>query len=169
MEFGWVWWMDSATRITTDRLETALNYSKINSMLFFSNDKSHAVAYHTDPATMNYFAEDACKYRQFGEFEAGFNLYHFDNVTSIVVNQWAACALNEECIAPKGSENKQSCYFWKRYDGRCHRFDQSALSIILRRLFHVRNDYPLVPIDIRTFHKGETVNYFEELASNKVS
>lgn len=162
MEFGWVWWMDGSTRILTDNLDITLQYSKNNSMLFFSNPSYYNPAYHTHVETMKYLGEDACKFRELGETEAGFNIFRFDLLTNIIVNQWAACALNENCIAPKGSEKMLHCDIRKKQYGRCHRFDQSVLSIILRRLFHDRNDYPLINLRyIREFKRGENVNYFE--------
>ena len=56
-----------------------------------------------------------------------------------VLNPWVDCALHEQCITPKGSL-LQPCHFemLKYNDGRyigCHRFDQSALNIILARKF----------------------------------
>ena len=56
-----------------------------------------------------------------------------------VLKPWVDCALHEQCIAPKGS-SRSPCHFemLKYNDGRyvgCHRYDQSALNIILARKF----------------------------------
>lgn len=64
-----------------------------------------------------------------------------------VVEPWAACAMLRECILPTGADGLDN---WaglsKRcrpgLNGHCHRNDQSALSIILHRVFdhpHIRN------------------------------
>ncbi|WAR29868.1 hypothetical protein MAR_003444, partial [Mya arenaria] len=99
-EFNWVWWMDSSARIITSDLDRALQYSIENSMLFFTYDQTSNIAKHTDIRTMLHLREDRCKYRYFGEIEAGFVLYHFDDVTKTVVDSWSACALTERCISP---------------------------------------------------------------------
>ena len=56
-----------------------------------------------------------------------------------VVEPWLDCALHQECIAPKGS-TKNYCSFTRVHDGHyvgCHRYDQSALNLILAREFGV--------------------------------
>ncbi|XP_045183782.2 uncharacterized protein LOC123542163 [Mercenaria mercenaria] len=162
LEFGWVWWMDSSVRFITNDLDRGLKYSQDNSILFFTYGVVFAVARHTDIQTMQYFGEDRCKFRHFGEVEATFVLFHFDDVTNILVDQWAACALSNDCIAPDGTDKKLSCRISNRYDGRCHRFDQAVLSILLRRLYHEKNDYPLVPtpFHIHEIKRGNAISYF---------
>ncbi|XP_060607945.1 uncharacterized protein LOC132760071 [Ruditapes philippinarum] len=162
MEYGWVWWADSSVRYVTSDVDRALTYSKNNSVLFFTYGVVFSVAQHTDVQTMEYLKEDRCKFRHFGEVEATFVLFHFDDVTHTVVDVWAACALNENCIAPEGTHLKLSCRISKTSDGRCHRFDQAVLSILLRRLYHEKNDYPLVstPFHIHEIKRGNAISYF---------
>ena len=53
------------------------------------------------------------------------------------IEPWLDCALHGECIAPEGAKNIP-CHFTNKHDGRyvdCHRFDQSALNLILAREF----------------------------------
>ena len=54
-----------------------------------------------------------------------------------LLEPWLDCALHQECIAPEGSRAKP-CLFTKEHDGRyigCHRYDQSALNILMNREF----------------------------------
>ena len=56
-----------------------------------------------------------------------------------LIEPWLDCALHQECIAPKGSK-LWPCHFTKVHDGHyigCHRYDQSALNLILAREFGV--------------------------------
>ena len=162
MEFGFVWWADSSVRFTSADIDRALDFSKKNSFLLFTYGPSLAVAFNTDKKTMRYLGEDPCKYRHFGENEATFVLFHFDEISRVFVNAWAACALNKECMCPAGTAEKLYCNAVQQWDGRCHRFDQAVLSILFRRLYHKINDYPLVdvPFKIHTIRRGETVKYF---------
>ena len=167
MEYGWVWWMDSSVRFVTSDLDSAIQYSRDNSFLFFTYDPVLSVAYQTDVQTMNYLHEDPCKFRPFGEIEATFVLFHYDDITSVLVEAWCACALSQNCIAPPGTDSKLSCNVRNLKDGRCHRFDQAVLSMLLRRLYHAQNDYPLVetPFSIHVIKRGNRVNYFKQLVS----
>ena len=58
-----------------------------------------------------------------------------------VLKPWVDCALHEQCIAPNGSalspcQNEKIGYYTGKYIG-CHRYDQSALNIILARRFGI--------------------------------
>ena len=56
-----------------------------------------------------------------------------------LIKPWLDCALHQECIAPKGSRLRP-CNFSDVGHGRyvgCHRYDQSALNLILAREFGV--------------------------------
>ncbi|KAH3746859.1 hypothetical protein DPMN_181276 [Dreissena polymorpha] len=152
--------MDSSARITSGDLDQALKYSRKHSVLHFTYGPSLSIARHTDARTMQYLGEDVCKFRHFGEIEAGFVLYYFDDVTKTVVDVWGACALDRNCIAPPRA--KYYCNPMVNTDGQCHRFDQSVLSIILRRLFHKCNDNPIIehPMGIHEIRRGERVSFF---------
>ena len=58
-----------------------------------------------------------------------------------LIEPWLDCALHQECIAPEGSTvSIKACNFTKVHDGHyigCHRYDQSALNLILAREFGV--------------------------------
>ena len=54
-----------------------------------------------------------------------------------LIEPWLDCALHQECIAPKGAA-LAPCRFTEIHDGRyinCHRYEQSALNMILLREF----------------------------------
>ena len=56
-----------------------------------------------------------------------------------LIKPWLDCALHQDCIAPKGSRLRP-CNFTDVHDGHyigCHRYDQSALNLILAREFGV--------------------------------
>lgn len=144
MEFGFVWWLDISVHLLTAHLDAAMNYAISNSFLVFvsrSPVNKISVAKQTAVQTFRYLGEDTCKYRHYGEVDASTVLFHYDNNTHSVVKAWATCALNKRCIAPVGKE-KLHCDFSDDNDGRCHRFDQSVLGILFRRLHHEQNLYP---------------------------
>lgn len=164
-EFGYVWWVDASIRFITDDFELPLKYVREHGILFFTYDVSVNVAYHTHVQMFKYFSEDPCLYKNIGEIEAGNLVFRKSNVTDIVLRQWAACALVEGCISP--AKSKRFCE--RNADemddsliGHCHRFDQSALSILLRRLYHKRNDYPLVeePFKLVMVQRKHGIPYF---------
>ena len=67
----------------------------------------------------------------------GWLLWANDLMKEKLVDLWLDCALHKECIAPSGAELRP-CQFTKRHDGHyvgCHRYDQSAMNLIMAREF----------------------------------
>ncbi|XP_052261544.1 uncharacterized protein LOC127865666 [Dreissena polymorpha] len=164
-EFGYVWWVDSSIRFITDEFALPLKYVRENGILFFTYDGNVNVAYHTHLQTFKYFSEDPCVFKNIGEIEAGNLVFRKSNVADIVLRQWASCALVEGCISPANSKRfceRSADEMDDSLIGHCHRFDQSALSILLRRLFHKRNDYPLVeePFKLVMVQRKHGIPYF---------
>lgn len=153
-------------RFTSGDLELPLKYLQENKILFFTYNSIHNVALHTHRNMFSYFSEDPCLYKGFGEVEAGNIAFRKGHVTDTVLRQWASCALDASCLAPmKATKNcGRAAITIMRDDliGRCHRFDQSALSIILRRLYHRQMDYPLVetPFDVTVVQRRHEIPYF---------
>ena len=69
-------------------------------------------------------------------------------IIETVVGAWLKCASSESCICPVDSKEVQKC--WKRAKhntvGWCHRFDQSAISIILAKLFRENYNHFAIPM-----------------------
>ena len=73
-----------------------------------------------------------------GTLEAsGWLMWTTDLLKDKVLEPWLDCALHQECIAPEGHKI-WPCDFTSRHDGHyvgCHRYDQSAINLILLREF----------------------------------
>lgn len=158
-EFGHVWWVDSSIRFITDDLTGPLEYIKQNGSLFFTYDKSMSTAMHTRIGTFNYFGENPCPYGEFGEIESGNVAFYENDLTRAIIRNWVSCALIENCQAPPG--HNLSCRRITTQVGQCHRYDQSVLGIMMRRLYHEQNDYPdtKTPWRIIKVMRGNKVNY----------
>ena len=64
-------------------------------------------------------------------------LFNTDFVRTKIMLPWTKCALVEECVSPTGSQNSGYCTERKPrylYTG-CHHYEQSALNLILGKLF----------------------------------
>jgi hypothetical protein len=64
-------------------------------------------------------------------------IYNTEKIAKDVMLPWVKCALLEQCISPPGAQNSGCNYFRRplyKYTG-CHRYDMSALNIILGQAF----------------------------------
>ena len=80
------------------------------------------------------------------------------------LNLWVDCALHHECIAPHGSR-LGPCDLSKRYYCNCHRYDQSALNLILIKIVQQLDlkvldtifNYPFKDVFEKVFHVARHV------------
>ncbi|XP_060585139.1 uncharacterized protein LOC132741071, partial [Ruditapes philippinarum] len=166
VEFGFVCWVDASIRFTTPDIDVGIQFAIDNSLLFYVRrdvSKSYTIARQTDSKTFTFLKEDVCKFRNFTELVGGFLMFHYDTVSKVIVNAWASCALNKQCISPDKTPLKPECNLRHTQDGRCHKFDQSVLSILIRHVIHDTNEYPPDrQLDtIFEIRKNEIDNYFE--------
>lgn len=64
-------------------------------------------------------------------------IYNTERIARDLMLPWVKCALIEECISPPGAQDSGCNYFRKplfKYTG-CHKYDMSALNIILGKAF----------------------------------
>lgn len=166
-EFGNVWWLDASARFVTRDIDLPLKYLKENGILFFTFDQTSSIALRTDKRTFNYFNEDPCLYTNFGEIDASAVAFRKRHTNDVILRLWLSCALVKDCIAPANvTKYCERDYTTSRKRpnliGRCHRFDQSVLGIILRRLYHKQNHYPMVEIPFRILEirRNEEIPFF---------
>ena len=146
-------------RFVTNNLTGPLEYIKNTGSLFFTYDKILSTAKHTRIGTFNYFKEHPCPYGEFGEIEAGNVAFYENDLSRAIIRNWVSCALIENCQAPPG--HQLSCQTYTTQVGQCHRYDQSVLGIMMRRLYHEQNDYPLTetPWRIIKVMRSQRVQY----------
>ncbi|CAG5116263.1 unnamed protein product, partial [Candidula unifasciata] len=115
----------------------------------------------TLPETFAYLGQKACSFYQYPEIASGFGVYkHNAFVLTAVTNPWARCGFEEECMCPKPSMASYRCVY-----GPCHRFDQSALTIITATLYSSEMYRILLfETDLRQFfwvgRNDKEMNYF---------
>ena len=167
MEYGYVWWMDTSVRVTEPKLEPVLRIAESEGIVFSVNSDPKnilGITKQTDLQTFDYLHEDPCLYRDYSESSATTLIVKSNPVTYTLVKAWAICALNKDCISPPGTKYKKVCNLTEQTDGRCHRFDQSVLSILTSRLFHERirsGTHKNVLNTVIEVLRGQVTHYFE--------
>ena len=97
----------------------------------------------THPKTFRIFGQEPESFRYVQMAAAGVLLIEKkDFIVERVIKPWVQCALHEECIAPAGLHYPPCPRGKHSFDFRCHRFDQSALNILLYRIFTNNRLYP---------------------------
>ena len=130
-----VLWVDSSVRILGNSFGSVLNHiqTKSNGIGIFT-DTGHSIfsATHSDMLEYLIMPSHQAKHVQMLD-AATIMVYKTEQVYNNVLKWYVLCSLDRKCIAPKG--NSLHCRFARsdRYYkfANCHRFDQSAVNILL--------------------------------------
>ncbi|XP_012942091.2 uncharacterized protein LOC106012759 [Aplysia californica] len=127
--------------------------------------------YRTDVAMYHFFGDEPCAYLGLSQAKATFGVFHREPfVDKAVLEPWCACAVKKNCICPSDrhgcAESKAAVLSFRNRSGPlrlglCHRYDQSAISTILHKLY--QGYFRFVLIDILKFIqilRKTTENYF---------
>ena len=118
------------------------------------------IYYRTDLSTFNFLAEQPCLFGS-TETEATIIMLHISPFTvRYILKPWVSCALSKGCLTFDGSLNKLNCGVNGPH--MCHRFDQSALGIILTRLFSDKKQLVYFKNHIYNIRRARTSRYIDK-------
>ncbi|XP_067670404.1 uncharacterized protein [Haliotis asinina] len=155
-------WLDTSVRLTIKGLKDTLQDVKTQGMVLRPSLTS--VPQHIDPQMMRYFNSTACAYSPYRMTSATFIFLHNELfVRDAIVIPWAMCAVTQNCICPKHSV--LHCDQTIRKNGKCHRYDQAGLSMIVTKLFgQYIESFRLNKLSFEV-KRGDKYEYFKYLES----
>lgn len=125
--------MDSSIRFNSGNIEKSIELTRKVGLL--ARYYPISLKCYTDNRMFEYFGETDID--NIGSIEANFIMIHKTFLTRLIMKSWVTCALDESCIAPLGSSIHGKRRSWSlslepcNLRCNCHRFDQSALTLIL--------------------------------------
>jgi hypothetical protein len=116
-----IFWIDLSVRFKTSNIESIIK--KAIDISFISRYLSDLeVVCYTNVKMFKWFNENPIVFNGIRSLEANVIIINKSIVSLLLIKAWITCALDVDCIAPKGSSLYNCC--------GCHRYDQSALTII---------------------------------------
>ncbi|XP_046565825.1 uncharacterized protein LOC124274501 [Haliotis rubra] len=159
-------WTDASVRFQGDSILTLLKELDIKGVTI--NRADWSIGQHTTKDMMNYFGERTCKFSHTVEPGAFFIMLKNDRfIRNAVVKPWVACALSPKCMCPDNHKSLLHCRGEIRKYSKCHRFDQSAIGIILVKLFRDHEISVTIPLKLIKVRRGNKEKYFDALRSRK--
>ena len=133
-EHPFVIWLDSSIRFTTGNL-TLMFEMTLSSGMTLTKLSVTNIDRHTHPQMFETLNEPRCLYRKYSIYPAGaLALFAKDYIIEGIMKPWVKCALVERCMQTTiPFESIKKC---SSRNTVCHRYDQSALNILITRLFH---------------------------------
>ncbi|XP_046577938.1 uncharacterized protein LOC124285707 [Haliotis rubra] len=162
-EFGSIMYMEPTARFKgPDSLKVIRNRGWRDFMVWDLQIHVDVVAY-TDPEMFRYLGEDRCAFKETGMIDTDIMvLFRSKRTWELMMKPWLKCAFSADCIAPSGSRHDVCFHIRKPKTTGCHRYEQSALSIVLNRALQVsiKRDRYIPPR--MTYHTEEEVVVFPE-------
>ena len=139
LEYEVIMYGDTSVRMKSCNITSALAYLFEFPFLDIHPNGFHAIEFtHDGMIKYLHYPRDRKDISAIGTLQGGCWLMWANTaMQQRLIDPWLDCALHEECIAPKGAK-LWPCNFTKNHDGHyvgCHRYDQSALNLILAREF----------------------------------
>ena len=162
-EFGSVLWLSPSARLTKASDLNQLKYRGERTFFLWQPAEYISLVGYTNPLTFEYLREPRCCYAESGLVDMTALVFYRANTTwTDIMKPWLKCALNIECIAPKRSRYDGCFHMRKPKTTGCHRYDVSALTIIMERMyqFNVKTEKYVIPRIARS--SEQYIEYFPE-------
>ena len=138
VEFGAVAWADASIRFKKSFDELPL-FNEGYGFVGFRQHGASPIGAFTHNGTLATLGVDRSEVAKAEITITGIHVWlPYHTLPPLLADYWLACALHKECLAPTGAL-LYTCRLEERLKGHyigCHRFDQSALSVILTKVFH---------------------------------
>ena len=136
-DFPGVLYLDSSVRILSSSWESPWSQLIRTQGILTLSTTAHSIYAVTHPRMFEYLPSNITELKRAEQRQAGaLLLYRTHHVYMHVIRWWVLCALDNNCMAPILNRYCK----WKTKDhfnelGNCHRFDQSAINILLANLY----------------------------------
>ena len=156
-----IMWADASVRFNNhNQIRPFIERTKIRGVQVRGDSRRvmARTAFHTMPFMFEAFGDSPCAFMPFRQLEATFFTMHREAlIRRAILQPWVACAARSDCICQPNYLATHPCHndiaLQKDHIGYCNRFDQSALSIVMGKLFRDK-----------LYHFTPDVEYFQFVA-----
>ena len=119
-------YMDTAVMLNSKKVQAMIDLSQKTGFVLSITRKDFMC--HTNQKVFEWFKESPANYMSMqSHIHAAMITVTKNSLSTIIMKAWVTCALDVNCISPPGSRLAPCC--------GCHRYDQSALQIILNHFY----------------------------------
>ena len=171
-----VLWLDASIRFNGDGSQIHSMIKRVRERGVQIGRSAADTTFRTFRSMYHYFGDEPCIYLGMGQAQATIGGYHSEPfIERIVLEPWVACGLNRDCMCPDTdrsagcAESKKMVANMEEHNGPiiyglCHRFDQSAITLILHKLYQVHYRWVMMRVkEYVEILRDNQVKYFERL------
>lgn len=162
-EFGSVMYMEPMTRFKTGNSPNHLRIRGTKNYFLWDSIKFVSLIAYTEAGMFSYFNESRCAFMDSSLLNSEAMVFFRTKTTwDELMKPWLKCALTPECISPPYSRYSGCIELREPKTTGCHRFDMSALSIILNRGVQYTIDRENMVSFRLTYSEAANVHFFPE-------
>ena len=140
-------YVDSSVKFKSNKIQNLLDIGKeIGILTRYLPLKTNCF---TDHRMFKWFNLTRSNFNGLMTLEASLMIFQKTFITSLIMKAWVSCALDESCISPPGSTplcGRVLTFYMCGPEGfSCHRFDQSALTLITTFFFRYPPNFLIHP------------------------
>lgn len=135
-EFGSVMWINSNTRLVKGHFQSLLKESEEEDLVVLTSNKPYSTYSVTHPDMYGYLPTNLEMLKKTSHLEIRLVIIHNTKRIQNKLLKWLIlCSLEKSCLAPTGSRHKCDPPLTKSVYANCHRYDESAMNILLKNYF----------------------------------
>lgn len=162
-EYGSILWMNPNMVFTGASDLNQLKYRGDKDFFLWQPTEFHGTIAYTSPKMFEYLKESRCCYADSGLVDSGTMVFYRTNTSWMaIMKPWLKCALNNGCIAPPKARYSGCFEIRAPKTTGCHRYDQSAISIIMDRAYMLSSKFEKYSIPRISRQQDEYLEYFPE-------
>lgn len=156
-------WLDPNMLVTRASDLNQLKYRGSRDFFLWQPAEFVGTVAYTSPRMFEYLKESRCCYVESCMIDTSVMVFYRTNTTWLdIMKPWLKCALNPGCIAPPKARYNGCFAMRAPKETGCHRYDQSALSIIVERMYKFTFKRDTLQITRVTRAQDQYLEYFPE-------
>jgi hypothetical protein len=129
-------WVNPRYRLTTQEIAPLIHESHETGILAVGQSTAYTTFAATHPDMIKFIPTNIEKLSRELHFEIrAIFIHNTPEVHENIMKVFTACAMEDSCLAPNGAKWACRFDFTGRKPAGCHRFDESALNILLKNWF----------------------------------
>ncbi|KAL3848590.1 hypothetical protein ACJMK2_019439 [Sinanodonta woodiana] len=135
-EFGHIFWINPTFQLISAELAPLVHDSHERGVSVIAQSVSYSTFAVTHPEMLKFIKSDKAKLTHHPHLEIfAMMIHNTPEVHENIMKLFTACALEKACLAPDGAKWQCQWDFTGRKHANCHRYDESALNILLKNMF----------------------------------
>ncbi|KAK3604456.1 hypothetical protein CHS0354_015630 [Potamilus streckersoni] len=135
-EFGHIFWINPTYQLISAELAPLVHDSHEKGVAVIAQSVSYSTFSVTHPEMLKFIKTDKAKLTYHPHLEIfAMMIHNTPEVHENIMKLFTACALEKACLAPDGAKWQCQWDFTGRKHANCHRYDESALNILLKNMF----------------------------------